>query len=142
MNRKRKYSSLISSSKENDHENTEQVENEMKIGNIEPLSSSSSLSPNKTMDIIIKSPKVLPVDGDVLDFETSWKDLGLHEKLLETLEVLQYKHPSKIQKEVIPLALSGKDIIGIAQTGSGKVFLIFATKFYPSFIPFLIDIYI
>jgi len=115
MNRKRKNSSLISLSKENVDEGTDFTEKEIKPGKLQQ-SSSSSIETND----IIKSPKVLPADGDVLDFETSWKDLGLHEKLLETLEVLQYKHPSKIQKEVIPVALSGKDVIGIAQTGSGK----------------------
>jgi len=33
---------------------------------------------------------------------------------------LKWKTPTKIQKEAIPIALQGKDIIGLAETGSGK----------------------
>lgn len=33
---------------------------------------------------------------------------------------MKWKEPSKIQKEAIPVALSGKDVIGLAETGSGK----------------------
>lgn len=35
-------------------------------------------------------------------------------------EQLKWKEPSKIQKEAIPIALNGKDVIGLAETGSGK----------------------
>ncbi|CAG9863551.1 unnamed protein product [Phyllotreta striolata] len=50
----------------------------------------------------------------------TWKDLGLVDVLCKACEQLQWKEPSKIQKESIPLALQGKDIIGLAETGSGK----------------------
>lgn len=40
--------------------------------------------------------------------------------LCETCESLKWKAPTKIQKEAIPIALQGKDIIGLAETGSGK----------------------
>lgn len=40
--------------------------------------------------------------------------------LCETCESLKWKNPTKIQKEAIPVALQGKDIIGLAETGSGK----------------------
>lgn len=40
--------------------------------------------------------------------------------LCKTCEQLKWKHPTKIQKESIPIALKGKDIIGLAETGSGK----------------------
>lgn len=40
--------------------------------------------------------------------------------LCETCESLKWKTPTKIQKEAIPIALQGKDIIGLAETGSGK----------------------
>lgn len=40
--------------------------------------------------------------------------------LCETCESLKWKNPTKIQKEAIPIALQGKDIIGLAETGSGK----------------------
>ncbi|TDG45558.1 hypothetical protein AWZ03_008064 [Drosophila navojoa] len=50
----------------------------------------------------------------------TWKDLGLNETLCKACEELKWKAPSKIQKEAIPVALQGKDVIGLAETGSGK----------------------
>ncbi|CAJ2670213.1 DEAD-box ATP-dependent RNA helicase 10-like protein [Trifolium pratense] len=50
----------------------------------------------------------------------SFKDLGLPEELVEACDNLGWKTPLKIQIEAIPLALQGKDVIGLAQTGSGK----------------------
>ncbi|KAI8565859.1 hypothetical protein RHMOL_Rhmol03G0293600 [Rhododendron molle] len=50
----------------------------------------------------------------------SFKDLELCDMLLEACHSLGWKQPSKIQVEAIPLGLEGKDLIGIAQTGSGK----------------------
>lgn len=52
--------------------------------------------------------------------EKSFKDLGVNEQLVEACDSLGWKNPTKIQIEAIPLALEGKDIIGLAQTGSGK----------------------
>jgi ATP-dependent RNA helicase DDX47/RRP3 len=45
---------------------------------------------------------------------------GLVDTLCEACIDLKWKAPSKIQREAIPLALQGKDIIGLAETGSGK----------------------
>ncbi|KAI8004562.1 putative ATP-dependent RNA helicase DDX47 [Camellia lanceoleosa] len=50
----------------------------------------------------------------------SFKDLGVCDQLIEACDSLGWKHPSKIQAEAIPHALEGKDLIGLAQTGSGK----------------------
>ncbi|PIN06668.1 ATP-dependent RNA helicase [Handroanthus impetiginosus] len=52
--------------------------------------------------------------------EKSFKDLGVNEQLAEGCDNLGWKNPTKIQVESIPLALEGRDIIGLAQTGSGK----------------------
>ncbi|KAG9459456.1 hypothetical protein H6P81_003964 [Aristolochia fimbriata] len=56
------------------------------------------------------------------DFEEdkTFKSLGLCDPLAEACESLGWKAPSKIQAEAIPHALEGKDLIGLAQTGSGK----------------------
>ncbi|MFL5908874.1 MAG: DEAD/DEAH box helicase, partial [Solirubrobacterales bacterium] len=51
---------------------------------------------------------------------TSFKDLGLSEGILQTLEELGYTEPTPIQAEAIPELLNGHDVIGQAQTGSGK----------------------
>lgn len=47
-------------------------------------------------------------------------DLEIRDKLLEILEKKGFTNPTPIQYQVIPGALEGKDIIGIAQTGTGK----------------------
>lgn len=46
--------------------------------------------------------------------------LGIAPKLLQILDRLQYKVPTPIQVKSIPIALEGKDVVGIAQTGTGK----------------------
>lgn len=50
----------------------------------------------------------------------SFSSLGLSPALLKAVAEQKYKKPYPIQKEAIPAVLSGKDILGIAQTGSGK----------------------
>lgn len=50
----------------------------------------------------------------------SFSDLGLPPSITQLLEAQGYKAPYPIQKEAIPAILQRKDILGIAQTGSGK----------------------
>ncbi|KVH89408.1 DNA/RNA helicase, DEAD/DEAH box type, N-terminal [Cynara cardunculus var. scolymus] len=50
----------------------------------------------------------------------TFKELGVVDQLIEACDSLGWKNPSKIQAEAIPHALEGKDLIGLAQTGSGK----------------------
>ncbi|KAF8386368.1 hypothetical protein PRIPAC_75510, partial [Pristionchus pacificus] len=50
----------------------------------------------------------------------SFADLGVCESLVEACTALGWKEPSKIQKAALPAALKGKDVIGLAETGSGK----------------------
>ena len=50
----------------------------------------------------------------------TFKSLGLIDPLLEALNQLEYKNPTDIQVESLPHALEGRDIIGVASTGSGK----------------------
>ena len=47
-------------------------------------------------------------------------DLGLRPELLSALETLGYEEPTPIQRETIPLILSGRDLVGQAATGTGK----------------------
>src|SRR5690349_18867715 len=51
---------------------------------------------------------------------TSFADLGLSDAILEALKDVGYESPSPIQEEAIPPLLEGLDVIGQAQTGSGK----------------------
>lgn len=52
--------------------------------------------------------------------EISFYDLNLKKSILKAIEDLGYEKPSQIQQEAIPIALEGYDIIGQAQTGTGK----------------------
>ena len=50
----------------------------------------------------------------------TFKDLGLSEQILKAVELSGYEKPSPIQRKAIPEILSGSDIFGCAQTGTGK----------------------
>ena len=57
-----------------------------------------------------------------IEHETTgtFADLGLAEPLLEALREAGYERPTPIQQEAIPVAMKGRDLIGLAQTGTGK----------------------
>lgn len=90
----------------------------------------------KPVDRIASSPKVTEQppesstdteyenqaeSGTVLeDAPKTFEELGIIESLCEACTALGYKTPTPIQKEAIPLALQGRDLIGLAETGSGK----------------------
>ncbi|GMG19346.1 unnamed protein product [[Candida] boidinii] len=48
----------------------------------------------------------------------NWKESSISSKLIEQLDILGFSEPTPIQRAAIPMVLTGKDIIGIAQTGS------------------------
>ena len=50
----------------------------------------------------------------------SFSSLGLSAPLLQSIAAQQYEQPRPVQQQAIPAILKGKDILGIAQTGSGK----------------------
>jgi ATP-dependent RNA helicase RhlE len=50
----------------------------------------------------------------------AFDELNLHSDLLRAVEALGWKDPTPIQQQAIPLVLEGRDVLGAAQTGSGK----------------------
>lgn len=54
------------------------------------------------------------------DGEETFEDLGVVEVLCKAIKGIGWKLPTEIQKSSIPEALKGRDIIGLAETGSGK----------------------
>lgn len=64
---------------------------------------------NKQIEIPVKNASELTFGG-----------LGIAPKMLETISKLGFITPTSIQHKAIPVAIEGKDIIGIAQTGTGK----------------------
>lgn len=52
----------------------------------------------------------------------TFEELNISKPLLNALNDLEYIHPTPIQIRAFPIIMSGKDVIGIAQTGTGKTF--------------------
>lgn len=50
----------------------------------------------------------------------TFKDLDLNKQLVTAVEELGYNEPTEIQEKAIPVILAGHDVLGIAQTGTGK----------------------
>ncbi len=53
---------------------------------------------------------------------STFSELNLNKPLLSALDDLGYEYPTPIQKKVFPIIMSGKDVVAIAQTGTGKTF--------------------
>ncbi|HVK27174.1 MAG TPA: DEAD/DEAH box helicase [Nocardioides sp.] len=51
---------------------------------------------------------------------TTFADLGLGDRILKSLKDVGYETPSAIQAQTIPYLLQGRDVMGLAQTGTGK----------------------
>jgi ATP-dependent RNA helicase DeaD len=72
---------------------------------------------------LIRTPAACMLDGGTFLTRgrmNSFKDLGLNPIINISLEALNFTEPTPIQAQTIPLALAGKDILGSAQTGTGK----------------------
>ncbi|MCU0422524.1 MAG: DEAD/DEAH box helicase [Bacteroidia bacterium] len=52
----------------------------------------------------------------------SFTELNIHTPLLKALEDLDYIYPTPVQREAYPVIMSGRDVVAIAQTGTGKTF--------------------
>ncbi|MEO1192006.1 MAG: DEAD/DEAH box helicase, partial [Pseudomonadota bacterium] len=52
--------------------------------------------------------------------KTTFADLGLSEPLLDAVAKAGYSHPTPIQEKAIPYVQMGRDLLGCAQTGTGK----------------------
>ncbi|GAA6037202.1 hypothetical protein JCM8097_008616, partial [Rhodosporidiobolus ruineniae] len=50
----------------------------------------------------------------------SWTESNIPKQILEAIDEIGYKEPSPIQRQAIPIGLQNRDLIGIAETGSGK----------------------
>ena len=50
----------------------------------------------------------------------TFEEMGVCAELCESLKMMGYKNPTNIQAESLPYTLKSRDIIGLAETGSGK----------------------
>ena len=60
------------------------------------------------------------VSSETFDTTKTFADLGLPASVLKGVDAAGFKHPTKSQSALIPVAMSGKDVIGQAKTGTGK----------------------
>ena len=66
------------------------------------------------------SPKSMPTKEKDKTEVKSFHDLGIIKPLVDACTALGWTTPTAIQKQAIPLALQNKDLVGLAETGSGK----------------------
>jgi ATP-dependent RNA helicase DDX47/RRP3 len=59
-------------------------------------------------------------ENDLFDESVTFESMDIHTVIKYELKKLNYKYPTKIQRETLPYTLKGRDIIGLAETGSGK----------------------
>ncbi|KAJ3043102.1 DEAD (Asp-Glu-Ala-Asp) box polypeptide 23 [Rhizophlyctis rosea] len=58
--------------------------------------------------------------GNIPDPIRGWDESGLPPNILQVIRDIGYKDPTPIQRQAIPIGLQNRDIIGVAETGSGK----------------------
>ena len=75
-------------------------------------------APEATDDVPTTSPKTPPPTPE--PEPTGFAALGVAKRLLPTLVESGFDTPTPIQTETIPLLLAGRDVLGLAQTGTGK----------------------
>ncbi|MGV3016066.1 DEAD/DEAH box helicase [Rothia sp. 88186D007BW] len=87
------------------------------------LTENTAVNAETTTEAIFQEPVVdtptQKVEKDE-DGGVRFTDLGLDARVLAALERVGYEKPSPIQAETIPLLLEGRDVVGLAQTGTGK----------------------
>ncbi len=59
-------------------------------------------------------------EAEARTIDITFSDLGLSEPMLASLRAAGYTRPTPIQAQAVPLALQGRDLMGLAQTGTGK----------------------
>ncbi|KAH8808115.1 P-loop containing nucleoside triphosphate hydrolase protein [Xylogone sp. PMI_703] len=81
----------------------------------------ASSSGTESAETPVTSPEPQNANGESSEAAPkTFKDLGIVDSLCDACAALGYKAPTPIQSESIPLALQGRDLIGLAETGSGK----------------------
>lgn len=86
-----------------------------------PVAPAPSAAPVVTAPAPVPAVKPAPVKKpEKIELPESFAKLGLENQILHALGEIHFKTPSEIQEKLIPLALTGKDIIGQARTGTGK----------------------
>ena len=67
-----------------------------------------------------EAPTPTLAEAEAATIDITFGDLGLSEEMLASLVNSGYSRPTPIQAQAVPLALKGRDLMGLAQTGTGK----------------------
>ncbi len=97
-------------------------------GRLSPIITAACTNPKAERKSVVPVSKVFAADGFSADAArqleshrlTPFQSFGLAEPIARALAEEKYLVPTPIQTQTVPLALAGRDIIGIAQTGTGK----------------------
>jgi ATP-dependent RNA helicase DDX46/PRP5 len=80
----------------------------------------SSLTEVELADLRLELDGIKVNGKDVPKPVQKWAHCGLTRQMLDVIETLGYEKPTSIQMQAIPALMSGRDVVGVAKTGSGK----------------------
>jgi len=75
---------------------------------------------NARTENVVAKEKINKKKAEKQEERKKFDDFGLKDDILEALNTLHFTKPTPIQEQSLPYSLKGRDIIGVAQTGSGK----------------------
>lgn len=80
----------------------------------------SQLTEEEANDLRLELDGIKVSGKDIPKPVQKWSHCGLTRPILDTIEKLGYDKPTPIQMQALPVIMSGRDVIGVAKTGSGK----------------------
>ena len=80
----------------------------------------SQLTEEETTELRLELDGIKVSGKDVPKPVQKWSHCGLTRPILDTVDQLGYEKPTAIQMQALPVIMSGRDVIGVAKTGSGK----------------------
>ncbi|KAK1757656.1 P-loop containing nucleoside triphosphate hydrolase protein [Echria macrotheca] len=86
---------------------------------VEP-SDLSQMTEEELIDLRLELDGIKVSGKDIPKPVQKWSQCGLTQPILDTIEALGYEKPTPIQMQALPVIMSGRDVIGVAKTGSGK----------------------
>ncbi|KAF9161939.1 ribosomal RNA processing protein [Actinomortierella ambigua] len=107
-------------SEEEDEEDSNEEEEEEEDEDEEAEEEEEEEEKPKNKQVAVRETQKQQDDESDESEPKTFADLGLMQALVDACNQLNFKAPTEIQRESIPWALQGRDIIGLAQTGSGK----------------------
>ncbi|KAK2592842.1 pre-mRNA processing RNA-helicase [Conoideocrella luteorostrata] len=80
----------------------------------------SALTEEELIDLRLELDGIKVNGKDVPKPVQKWAQCGLTRQTLDVIDMLGYEKPTTIQMQAIPTLMSGRDVVGVAKTGSGK----------------------